>query len=324
MADTTTHPQGVLQAFQDFKVTRVMLGFRVLQPGGLPNWLGSAWRGLLGHGLKDAVCTTGLAECRPCPLLGSCPYPVLFEAQPPKDAAILGPNVRAPGPYTLLAAPGGRVARDDELSLRLSLFGDHFGDAILLARVLALGADNGIGERRLSLSLDRMAAVEVDGSQREISLAELKESPPVILPLQKLPSCPKTVTIELLTPLRLRVNNRYLGPDRLTFGDFFSHLLRRCSLLMQFYGGGEIQLPFRELVDQARALHFSHSDLQWLDLARHSSRQKKRIPMGGVVGTLRLKDDRLPLLWPLLWLGQWTQLGKGVSMGLGEYRISFE
>lgn len=309
------------RAFLGFRLTRVVLAFRVLHGGQLPPWLGSAWRGMLGHGLKSAVCTTGLDDCRPCPLIDDCPYPVLFEARVPLNAPMLGSNTKAPGPYTLLASPGGRVASDDELTLRLTLFGEHGRDAALLARVFALGADSGLGERRLGLTLQRLAEVDLDGGERELGLAQLHQAPPSLAPLAALPPCPPSLAIHLLTPLRLRVRNRYVGPDCLCFGDFLSHLLRRCSLLLQFYQQTPVELPFRELVDLAHKLQFSHTELRWEDMARHSSRQERVVPMGGLVGTMYLEDERLQALWPLLWLGQWTQLGKGVSMGLGEYRL---
>jgi CRISPR/Cas system endoribonuclease Cas6 (RAMP superfamily) len=61
--------------------------------------------------------------------------------------------------------------------------------------------------------------------------------------------------------------------------------------------------------------------LTWQDWARYSSRQQQKIPMGGVVGSYLLNTNGLEPLWPFLWLGQWTHLGKGAVMGLGRYKI---
>ena len=311
----------LFETFHGFRVTRLALGFRALDDGFLPEWLGSAWRGLLGHGLKDAICVTGLPACKPCPLIDECPYPVLFEARPPAGASMLRPSANAPGPYTLLAGPGGRVAQGDRLPLRLTLFGDHSRHAALLVKVLALGANEGLGERRLAFALDRLAMIAADGAETELGLAGLKKSPRALQPLASMPSCPEAVTIHFTTPLRLRVKNRYVAPERLCFGDFFAHLLRRCSLLLQFYQRADVDLDFRQWVDLAHGIGFTATDLGWHDQARRSSRQQQLIPMGGVIGSARLEDPRLPLLWPLLWLGQWCQLGKGTSMGLGDYRL---
>ena len=43
--------------------------------------------------------------------------------------------------------------------------------------------------------------------------------------------------------------------------------------------------------------------------------------MGGLVGSVTLRLHDLEVFWPYLWLGQWTQVGKGTSMGMGAYTI---
>ena len=43
--------------------------------------------------------------------------------------------------------------------------------------------------------------------------------------------------------------------------------------------------------------------------------------MGGIIGVLELNMSGLENFWPYLWLGQWTHIGKGTSMGMGAYSI---
>ena len=43
--------------------------------------------------------------------------------------------------------------------------------------------------------------------------------------------------------------------------------------------------------------------------------------MGGLIGTVELNMLGLDVFWPYLWLGQWTHVGKGTSMGMGAYTI---
>lgn len=44
--------------------------------------------------------------------------------------------------------------------------------------------------------------------------------------------------------------------------------------------------------------------------------------LGGVVGTLRIKEQDLSPFWPFLWLGQWTHAGSAASMGNGAYELA--
>lgn len=45
--------------------------------------------------------------------------------------------------------------------------------------------------------------------------------------------------------------------------------------------------------------------------------------MSGIVGRAELSGEALAACLPLLWLGQWLHVGKGTSMGLGRYVLSF-
>jgi hypothetical protein len=42
---------------------------------------------------------------------------------------------------------------------------------------------------------------------------------------------------------------------------------------------------------------------------------------GGLLGQLRLSGPGVAPLWPLIALGQWLNLGKNTSFGLGRYRV---
>jgi hypothetical protein len=44
--------------------------------------------------------------------------------------------------------------------------------------------------------------------------------------------------------------------------------------------------------------------------------------MGGLIGSVQMDMQGLEDFWPYLWLGQWTHVGKGTSMGMGAYSIS--
>lgn len=306
---------------EPLRLRRLRLDF-IAQNAGTPRpWLGSAWRGLMGHALRSGLCVTGLPDCTDCPLLEECRYPVLFEARPPAEVTLLSRVDRAPGPYLLLASPGRPMQAGDGLSVELRAFGSSIVDAGLLVQALILGASSGQGLQGLRLHPEGILELDGHGRETPVSLQELQHSTVDWQPIDTLPDWPGTFRIQLISPLRLRVKGHYLRPQQLTLGNVLTTLLRRISLLLASYQSITLDLPFREINRLANTLDWKAVSASWQDLERRSSRQHQRVPMGGVLGEFVIDDPRAELFWPLLWLGQWTLLGKGVSMGLGCYRL---
>jgi hypothetical protein len=167
-------------------------------------------------------------------------------------------------------------------------------------------------EQEEQLGSDRWQRILLeDGGVRE-SLTAV----PVVIPPPA-----SAVLIELITPLRMKRHGRLVGPREFQVSDFLRQLLRRTRDIAHFHGETEgvgFMLP------RSRAEVFDRTatmELRWRDWARYSSRQKSRLRMGGMTGSLRLQGETLEEWWPLLWYGQWLHLGKATSMGLGQYRI---
>lgn len=74
------------------------------EPIRLPPYAGSAWRGLLGQGLRRTVCVTRQPNCSGCLLFESCLYSSLFES-PPRDPADQARYTAVPHPFVLQVAP---------------------------------------------------------------------------------------------------------------------------------------------------------------------------------------------------------------------------
>jgi len=129
------------------------------------------------------------------------------------------------------------------------------------------------------------------------------------------------VRVVLITPLRLRIQEAYVGADQFRFVHLFSNLLRRFSLLAYFHCDDPFETDFAALIRQAERVPLARADLRWHDLTRYSSRQKERLQIGGLLGVFELDAAALGSLWPYLWLGQFTHAGKGATMGLGRYAV---
>ena len=285
-------------------------------------YLGSAWRGAFGHALKQSVCVTKLAECDDCPLVGSCPYPYLFESRTPAGAEKLRRYPFTPGPYVF--EPGQPM--QGALHLAATLFGPAIEHLPTFVQALSRAARRGLTSRRVALE---MAGVEAecppaDGQQAQWQLVHEPRRPGSVLrstrPAAYEPpgQVPAAVRVRLLAPLRIRQNGRNVGPRDLDARALSGALVRRISLLTYFFSDTPLETDFAALLRHAGSIRLEDVELRWRDGARRSSRQAATVPLGGIAGRFVLCGDLAPL-WPFLWLGQWTHAGKGCSMGLGRY-----
>jgi hypothetical protein len=149
---------------------------------------------------------------------------------------------------------------------------------------------------------------------------ELKPQQPAVL--QEIPKMPKEIDIYFHSPLRIKRDSKNLTARDFTFGAFFGTLLRRVSMLSYFHTDTPLETDFAALTIKARSIQFTSQQLKWYDWTRFSSRQQTEMNMGGLVGSAHLDMQDLEDLWPYLWLGQWTHVGKGTSMGMGAYTLS--
>jgi hypothetical protein len=281
----------------------------------LPEYPGSMLRGAFGHALRHMSCVTRLPDCRGCPLRWACAYSYLFETPVPPDSPQLSKYPAAPHPWLVEAAIGERSWRRGELfSFSWVVFGrgHDFIPYILYAWRQAL--DKGLGSRQVSATLI--------GYRREGETAwHLPEEPliPQNYGMSPVPENPGQITLHFVTPFRAQHQERLLPPEHLTFRTLFSMLQRRMGLLQAFHEpNAPYAWDYREALQMAEAVQMRGWDLRWKDWQRYSSRQKSTMTLGGIVGHMQFTN--IPdLLWPMLYLGQWTHVGKNASFGLGRY-----
>lgn len=314
----------------ELTLTRLRFLCTALEAIELPAFSGSAWRGVLGHGLRAAVCVTRQPRCDGCLLLTQCVYPRLFEVLPdgPASSATTPARYRAPPPPYVLEIPDRQpraIAAGSELSLGLTLIGRTHAatlPAYLIAAMQRAGS-RGLGRTRGRFTLTALAQEQGLGSADWLPIYQAAEGrlhpcPPATRPP---PPCPGQVKLELLTPLRLKQRGHLIGPRHLRAADLARALLGRLALLTTHHAPETSPPDWAALHRAAAELTLAHPRLHWQDWTRWSSRQHRSMQLGGLLGSLTLAGAALPAFWPLLWLGQWTHLGKGTSFGLGRYRL---
>lgn len=304
-------------------IGRYRLFFRGPSGAQARGYLGSAWRGVFGHALKGLVCVTKCGECRECMLYRSCVYPYVFDTPGPVAPAKLRGYEAVPHPF-LLEADWRKAKGEGGQQVGVTLFGR--ANQYLAYVLLALRTAGEKGVRPLGpLSLEKVEQEQAVGCGNWASIYEgegpVRAAAPSTVTVPELPEGGGDgVELEVLTPMRLRRRDEYVTPDSFDFAALFSNLLRRISLLTYFHADRPLETDFAGLTARARGVEIGSSKLRWQEWTRYSSRQQTRMQMGGLMGTVRIGGTPGDL-WPYLWLGQWTHVGKGTSMGLGRYRI---
>lgn len=304
----------------EFPVRRFRLRFEAESPYEVRGYRGSAWRGMFGGALKNLVCITRERECGPCLVRNSCAYPYVFET--PADEAHGAPASvdHAPHPYVLAPEPEWRprVVRGE--TVEVTLLGRGCDQWPYVLHALRQGAERGLGVERVPL---RLVSAEEETAERGWRRAMSAEG--VLLAgrarTPEPPPMPERLRVRLATPLRVRREQDLVEPERMGFDEFVAALLRRLALLSRFHTDLSWRLDHEGLRERARRARVIRQELKWQDWARYSNRQQRRIPMGGVVGVYELETAGLDPLWPFLWAGQWTHVGKGAVMGLGRYMV---
>ena len=272
-------------------VRALHLSFEAREPVVPPQAVGAMWRGVLGRVLRNRD-----------PAL----YRLYFEPKAPAGIAaryddLPGPfAIEAPPPHELAAMPG------EALDVWLKVFGAI--DATPLVDAFAEAAWTGLGKGRGKAELTHYAAMwesEAEGDPLD--------HPPAIPPV---PMMPVATRVMLTSPLRLKVGGSLLAARTFDPQSWLRALVRRLELLAAIYGTGAPP----DKVGQIEAT-MREPQLWQVSMHRWSARQKREIDMSGPMGSFLLPLDGLEAVWPLLWLGQWTQVGSGTNAGLGAYRL---
>lgn len=305
-------------------VGRYRARLRAVDTVRLPAYSGSAWRGAFGHALKRLVCVTRLDECKGCLLYRSCPYSYVFETPPPLAADRMRTYPAAPHPFVLDLLEHPEIVEAGECyRLGFTLFGRGNAQLAYFVAALERAARAGIGPGRGRLALDAVEQEREPGSGRwhDIYLPGAPLDP--LAPACPEPGAPPTagVRVVLETPLRLKAESEPARPSAFRFGTFYSHLLRRVSMLAYFHTGEALEMDFAAAVREARAVPLAGAKLAWHDMQRHSARQNRQVPLGGLTGSFELAPQELAPFWLMLWLGRFTHVGAATSMGLGAYRL---
>ncbi len=307
---------------------RLELVFTMDEPVALSPFRGNLWRGILGPALKhiDDGLLPGVSTGAIAP--GSL-YCTFFESPPPPSATKMRRYTATPHPYVVDAPgrPDERLEAGATERIGLTLVG-RAGSALeavlaafdFAARVGIGHADGPAGERGRAHLTEARAVWRADARDLVVfdESSGFRPAPPEV-PVT--PACPPRLRVVLATPLRLVREGKLVDARHFTPAALVSNLVRRVSMLSEFYGELPLDADFRALKGLWEGLAAEQKALADADLTRWSSRQRHELNMDGVVGSFVLNMLGREALFPYLWLSQWVHAGKGAVTGMGAIRL---
>lgn len=283
----------------------------------LPEFKGSTFRGVLGRALKSALCVLKTQpECKPCPLVKNCYYAYLFETIPVFDSELpfnLHKYPSVPHPFILEPPLEDKTVynSDEPFTFRIILVGRSLTYEAYFIMAFRLAGEIGMGKGRKNFEIEEVTSRSGELTIKIPSPEELESSA----------SSESKVDLRFITPLRL-IYERKLVRRELGFHHIVRNLLRRVSALYYFHQ--EQSLPTfspKSLIEHSEKVLTLRDNLFWKDWERYSFRQKRRIPLGGLVGEITFQGPLSPFL-SLLRAGEILHCGKNTSFGLGKFTIA--
>lgn len=298
----------------------LVMKFQTVSAFRAPEYKGALLRGGFGDFFRWLVCITRAPSCNDCPHLKSCSYSRVFETPVLREkSVVLRKYPYAPHPFVLTPPLNGGplIPAGAEFQAEITLIGKGIESlAHIVAAFDAMGRSGRYGGAfRLIRVVSALpgSTVVYDGRTRR-----MEAEPPMWRPAGEIEPVQR-VKLEFVTPLRLRTGGRYNArPD---FVAVVHALLRRIHLLASVHGGGDGDVSWmRPLLAAADQAVTECSEFRLYRWSRMSGRQRREVPMDGVIGTLEASGELRPLI-PYLYAGEWLHVGSGTSMGMGRYLI---
>ncbi len=317
---------GLMDALKHFRCVRLRVEARATRRIQLPPYLGSTLRGAFGVALLRSSCVLRRQECPTCILRSRCVYSYAFETPQNGPGEQERRYASAPHPFVLNldTRPLGDQEPGSAFAFGVTLIGRAADFLPYFVHAFQTMGETGIGRGRGTFGIQAVRAVDGRETDGELIFEgqELR-LPRATLGIEEALSVsdaigPGPLTLALITPLRLLQGGERCREPR--FPVLVRNLLRRLENLVRFHCGYEGPFPYGDLLERAETVRIARNDTRWYDWERYSNRQDRRMKLGGLVGSVTYAGDLAPFL-PLLTLGQWVNVGKGTTFGLGRYRM---
>ena len=264
----------------------------------------SVLRGALGAELRRTARRPHDGQI--CPPEACCPYCTMFEPQPRRsEAGSLTP------PHPLIVSATEAEWASGRFDIALVGAAARFADPVVasLERIF----ERGLGARTIRGRITSWTTIGAGGDVDPRG-APINVGADVRRRVREWRGAP-SMQLWTVSPVRLTaaINAEpRLSPRALTFA-----AARRAASLAAYFGGGAPALPLtQEMIAAAEEVRPLEEAWRWKDGVRFSARQRRDVPLGGVVGHGTYSGWTEPLL-AVLGAGVVLGVGKSCSFGLG-------
>ncbi len=301
-------------------VTRILCEVSFEEAGRVSRNWGPTLRGGFGFALRQVSCSLGRESCKNCPLGSTCAYGYLFETPITGSPEIMRNYTHAPHPFVLEPPPEAPSAVDEGTTAGFSVVLIGKGGSYLPYILLALQrlGELGLGRDKVPFQLRSLREEDAHFLYEAGPDAQLKEPSGRHLSLGAGGSESGVFSVRFETPARIRREGE--PTDDPSMFDIVAALRRRVFLIHHFHGRDDGPVPKEMFLEAARAARRVGSSLCWEDRYRYSSRQDRKIPVGGLLGEITCQGD-IGVLRPLLRAGEYLHVGKNTSSGAGKLRL---
>ena len=314
--------------FEQLSFTIQRITFLAEEPLLVPEYKGSMIRGALGHALKKVSCALKRFSCPECPIREKCAYSVCFETPIPKSSEIMKKYPKAPHPYILEPPLDSKEQYEpgEKFICNLTLIGRAIDFLPHFIYALNVMAEEGFGKGRGKSKLISLDYLSNEGQWIPLYSSEDNEflGNPYSFTIENIRNKrdslqhEKNIKISYLTPTRLIIDGNLHDTGDIPY--ILPNLLRRLTLLQYFFCGGYLEKDVVPLIEISKTLQPTNSSFQWQDWVRYSSRQDRKVIMGGFIGSIEYEHIPSDILEILCW-GESLHIGKGTVFGLGKYHL---
>ena len=302
-------------------LVKLRLTFKALQDMNFPIFAGSSLRGIFGKSLRRVSCLAKKESCEGCAVRQTCPYASLFE----NGQQTGGKNNEIPNPYVIEPMELGckQIKQNEEFSFNCLIFGKAVEKLSYIILAWVKVGNLGFTTERTQARLIKVEQINEDGVGT--LLYDFEQPYALQAYFNTNYQLPKSeefskIKITLKTPLRIPHDGHPVVPAKFTAQDFLISLVHRQENMAKYFMPDYPVEDFYLLKKYIDAVEISEADLHWFDWARYSSRQQKRISLGGIIGNFVLQGN-LTALYTYLKMGELFHLGKSCVLGMGKYTI---